>query len=150
MLYINDLTAINPNTLKDFNYYDSKNNKFIFYVYKTAGAYNVQELAVEPQLKEILKMYIKLSPLKNEINPYLLCKYDGSEFNRNDIRNILNKIFDKKISCSMLRNIYLSDRYKDSLNELKNTATNMGTSPNIIQQKYVKLDDNLVDDDIDV
>ena len=119
------------------------------YVYKTAGTYNLQEINVEPKLKEILKMYMKLSPLKNEINPYLLCRYDGSQFNQNNIRNILNKIFDKKISCSMLRNIYLSDRYKDSLNELKDTATSMGTSPNIIQQKYVKLDeldDNLSND----
>jgi len=150
MLYINDLNAIDPATLKNFNYYNIKDNKFIFYCYKTAGTYNLQEVDVSPKLKEILKMYMRLSPLKNDINPYLLCRYDGSPFNRNDIRNILNKIFDKKISCSMLRNIYLSNRYSDALNELKSTATSMGTSSTVIQDKYVKLDndldDNLLDD----
>jgi hypothetical protein len=145
MIYINDLASIDPDTLKDFNYYDPKNNKFVFYVYKTAGAYNLQEINVDIKLKEILKMYMKLSPLKNEINPYLLCKYDGVQFNQNYIRSILNKIFDKKISCSMLRNIYLSDRYKDSLNELKDTATSMGTSVDVVQNRYVKLDNELED-----
>jgi len=146
MIYINDLDSINPDTLKDFNYYDPKNNKFVFYVYKTAGAYNLQEIDVDPRLKEILKMYMKLSPLKNEVNPYLLCKYDGTPFNQNYIRAILNKIFDKNISCSMLRNIYLSDKFKDSVNEIRNTASDMGTSSRVVQERYVKLDgleDNL-------
>jgi hypothetical protein len=149
MIYINDLNSIDPNTLKNFNYYNQKDNKFIFYCYKTAGAYNLQEVDVNSKLKEILKMYMKLSPLKNETNPFLLCKYDGSSFNRNDIRNILNKIFDKKISCSMLRNIYLSNRYSTTLNELRNTASSMGTSPSVIQDKYVKLDNNLEDNLLD-
>ena len=49
----------------------------------------------------------------------------------------------------MLRNIYLSNRYSSALNELKNTATSMGTSATVIQDKYVKLDDNLDDNLLD-
>jgi hypothetical protein len=49
----------------------------------------------------------------------------------------------------MLRNIYLSNRYSTALNELRNTASSMGTSPSVIQDKYVKLDNNLEDNLLD-
>ena len=41
----------------------------------------------------------------------------------------------------MLRNIYLTSKYSDNLKELKDDATNMGTSSNTIQNQYIKLDD---------
>jgi len=149
MLYVNDTSAIDANHLKDFNYYNPKENKFYFYNFKTAGTYHCQEVEVHPKLKEVLTMYMKLSPLKKEINPYLLCKYDGTPLlGVNDITRILNKIFDKKIGCSMLRNIYLSDKFSNTVNTLKNTASDMGTSSRVIQERYVKLDDNLLADNL--
>ena len=36
-----------------------------------------------------------------------------------EITKILNKIFNKKISSSMLRNIFLTDKYTDVMSELK-------------------------------
>jgi len=136
---------------KNFNYYMPTTKKFLFYNYKTKGTYNLQEISVNDTLQDILLKYLKIHPLKKEKNYFLLVDYHGEELKQvNSITRILNRIFDKKIGVSMLRNIYLSDRYKDSVNELRNTANDMGTSSRIIQERYVKLDDNLVDDDINV
>jgi hypothetical protein len=49
----------------------------------------------------------------------------------------------------MLRNIYLTDKFSDilitraKLQELNETAKEMGTSSNTIQSQYIKLDDKI-------
>jgi len=124
---------------KDFNYYDK--DKFLFYNYKTKGTYALQEMQVNPELIELLKSYIKLHPLKKSKNPYLLVHYDGKPLDKvNDITRILNRIFGKKIGVSMLRQIFLTDKFKDPINELRDTATAMGTSSSTIENNYVKFD----------
>jgi uncharacterized protein YukE len=42
----------------------------------------------------------------------------------------------------MLRNIFLTDKFGTELKELKDTAEEMGTSSNTIQNQYVKMDGN--------
>jgi hypothetical protein len=50
---------------------------------------------------------------------------------------IFNKIFNKKISSSALRHIFLSDKYGDVVKEMKEDADKMGHS--VQQQKeYIK------------
>ena len=44
-----------------------------------------------------------------------------------EITKILNKIFNKKNSSSMLRNIFLTDKHTDERTALKNDTKNMGT-----------------------
>ena len=61
---------------------------------------------------------------------------------KNSITRILNKIFDKKIGSSMLRNIYLTSKYSDNLNELQKDAKAMGTSASTIENQYIKLEKN--------
>jgi len=140
MLWLNAPKDLGDN-YKDFNYYEK--NKFCFYSYKTAGTYALQEIPVNPELIELLRLYLKLHPLKKNKNPYLLVHYDGKPFEQvNDITRILNRIFGKKIGVSMLRNIYLTDKFKDPINELRDTATAMGTSSSTIENNYVKMDDN--------
>lgn len=139
MLILNTPKDLGDN-FKDFNYYDK--DKFLFYNYKTAGTYALQEIPANPELVELLKSYIKLHPLKKSKNPYLLVHYDGKPLDKvNDITRILNRIFGKKIGVSMLRNIYLTDKFKDPINELRETANAMGTSSNVIRDQYVKMDD---------
>lgn len=126
---------------KDFNYYDK--DKFLFYQFKTKNTYGLQEIPANPELVELLKSYLKLHPLKKSKNPYLLVHYDGKPFEQiNDITRILNRIFGKKIGVSMLRNIYLTDKFKEPINELRDTATAMGTSSSTIENNYVKMDDS--------
>jgi len=126
---------------KNYNYYLPLNSKFLFYNYKTKGTYQLQEINVNDSLQNILIQYLKLHPLKKEKNFYLLVDYNGEELKQvNSITRILNRIFDKKIGVSMLRNIYLTDKFQKPLEILKETAHNMGTSSGTIQNNYVKID----------
>lgn len=126
---------------KNFNYYLPLNHKFMFYNYKTKGTYNLQEVSVNDKLQNILLQYLKIHPLRKEKNYFLLVDYNGEELKQvNSITRILNKIFEKKIGVSMLRNIYLTDKFKNPLENLKNSAINMGTSSSTISNNYVKID----------
>jgi hypothetical protein len=120
----------------NYNYIDMKNKKFIFNNYKTAGTYNKQIVDINSKLFDIIKFYLKFN--KNEDN-YLLSYYNNNNLvNINSITRILNKIFDKKIGASFLRKLYLTNKYSNINNELKNDAAKMGTSVNVIQSTYIK------------
>jgi hypothetical protein len=127
---------------KDFNYYSTtKPPQFLFYNYKTKGTYALQEVPVSPELKDILTDYLKLHPLKKEKNYFLLVNYKGEPLHQvNAITRILNSIFGKKIGVSMLRSIFLSDKFKAPTQEMRDTANAMGTSTNMLQSVYVKMD----------
>jgi hypothetical protein len=53
---------------------------------------------------------------------------------------ILNKIFNKKISTSMLCNIFLSRKYGNKSKEIAKDAHEMATSVNVAQSNYIKKD----------
>ena len=127
---------------KEFNYYLPTDEKFCFFNYKTGHTYHLQEIPVAQKLQNILLQYLKLHPNKKQKNYFLLVDYDGQPLEQvNDITRILNHIFKKKIGVSMLRNIYLTDKFKPQMEELKETASNMGTSSSTISNNYVKIDE---------
>ena len=134
------------NVDKKYNYLDLENKKFYFNNYKTKGTYKTQEAQIPDNLFEIIKLYLKYHPINNHLKKKgnfipLLVDFDGVPFeSKNSITRILNKIFKKNIGSSMLRNIYLTDKFGDKVNELNETATQMGTSSNTIQNNYIKLD----------
>jgi hypothetical protein len=132
---------------KKFNYLDTTNWKFIFNNFKTSGTYKSQSFDVNEALKEVLQTYLtKVTPLRSEFKKKngsipLLVDYEGHPFEANNsITRILNKIFGKRIGVSMLRNIYLTNKYGAKIEQLNNDATFMGTSSNVIKDQYVKLD----------
>jgi len=120
---------------KDYNYFDISNKKMIFNNYKTKGTYQSQEIDVDNKLFIILCMWIK----KFKIKDFILQK-DESPLDKNGITKILYKIFNKKVGSSMLRNIYLTDKYSDLNKEKVNDAKAMGNSINVIDSTYVKND----------
>lgn len=124
------------NENKDFNYFDISNKKMIFNNYKTKGTYQSQEIDVNDKLFIILCMWIK----KFKIKYYLLQRLDGSELDKNGITKILYKIFNKKIGSSMLRNIYLTDKYSNLNEEKLKDSKAMGTSVSTIDNQYTKND----------
>jgi hypothetical protein len=131
----------NNEDYKNFNYYIYPNQKFLFFCYKTAGTYNMQEFVISDDLQKILLKYLKIHPLRKENNYYLLVNSEGDALTSiNSITRILNKIFNRKIGSSMLRNIYLTDKYKDEMNEMNDDAHKMGTSTETIKSNYVKFD----------
>jgi len=132
---------------KKFNYLDTTNWKFIFNNFKTAGTYKSQVQPVNDALKDVLQPYLtKVTPLRSEFKKKnasipLLVDYEGNPFEANNsITRILNKIFGKRIGVSMLRNIYLTNKYGAKVEQLNEDATAMGTSSNVIKDQYVKLD----------
>jgi len=129
---------------KEYNYLDITNKKFYFNNFKTAKTYKCQEIDINDELYNVLINYIKFHPMKSELKkkkaiiPFLV-KHDGEAYTTpNTITRILNKIFHKKISVSMLRNIYLTDKYANENKEKKDDAKAMGTSVNMIDNQYTK------------
>jgi hypothetical protein len=136
----------NPDMDQKFNYLDLENNMFHFNNYKTQKTYKTQSIPVNEELQKVIKMYLQFHPHKSEIKkktgivPFLV-NYQGEPFeSKNVITRILNKIFDKKIGVSMLRNIYLTDKYSSNLKDLKDDAEAMGTSSNTAENNYIKID----------
>ena len=117
-------------------------NKFEFNNYKTKGAYLQQTESLDFELRQIIDLYLKYHPLakdmKKEAVPFIV-SFDGKAFtNNNDFTRLLYKIFGKKIGVSMLRKIFLTDKYKDLADEMKKDATSMATSISTIQDHYIK------------
>jgi len=133
-----------PDDYKKYNYYFPSDAKFCFFNYKTNHTYNLQEIPVNEKLQNILLQYLKLHPHRKQKNYFLLVDYEGEPLEQvNDITRVLNHIFKRKIGVSALRGIYLTDKFKPQMEELKQTATNMGTSSGTISNTYVKLDEKI-------
>lgn len=128
------------------NYLDLTGNQFIFNKYKTAKKYGQQIIAIPNDgpnpLMDVLTVYLKhhaaykASKGKGSV-PFLVAA-DGKPFTAvNSITRVLNKVFGKKVGSSMLRHIFLSDKY--DIAEMEKDATAMGHSVDE-QKKYMKVD----------
>jgi hypothetical protein len=117
------------------NYYDGK--VFVFHKYKTSKNYGVQTIKPTQRLRNILKKWVELNP-----HDYLLASYDGNKASVSRITLMLNKIFGKNVSTTMLRHIYISQNLlKDAptLKQMDDTAKAMGHSV-MEQQMYRKIE----------
>ena len=115
------------------NYVDLKKNMFIFQNYKTAKNYHKVEIPLPKKLKNILTKWFKI----NRTDYILFDKY-FKPINATKITERLNNVFGKKLSTSMLRHIFITDKFRDvNLQEIADTATDMGNSPMQLLQ-YVK------------
>ena len=128
---------------KDINYYIYDENKFIFNKYKTEKTYGRQEIPVSDELKKVLDVYLKFHPIlkgkiKSLTNTPLFVYQDGTELSSiNSITRILNKVLgNKKMGSSALRHIFLSNKYKDINNAMKEDAQLMAHSTPQ-QQQYI-------------
>jgi hypothetical protein len=70
--------------------------------------------------------------------PFLVDKKGNAMKISTEITKILNKIFNKKNSSSMLRNIFLTDKYTVVMAELKIDTKNMGSSVSVALNNYIK------------
>jgi hypothetical protein len=128
---------------KSKNYYVIDKQEFIFCNYKTASTYGEQRIKVPADLAKVLSEYIETYKLvfpdqKGEMP--LLVHFDGSPIHAvNGITRVLNKVFGKKIGSSALRHIYLSDKFGDTLKEMKEVASEMSHDLNT-QKEYIKID----------
>ena len=143
----------NENMDSNKNYYDATNQKFIFNNYKTKAKYGQQIIDIKgiDKLKVIIARYLLIHPLnparhkpnfikdipKNTEFKFLV-NSDGSGLTSpNSITRILNKVFNKKLGSSMLRHIYLSNKY--NIDDMEKDAEAMGHSLSQ-QREYLKSD----------
>jgi hypothetical protein len=128
---------------KEHNYMTLKNIKrkkvpfLIFNKYKNSTRLGKQEIEIPNTLRNIITSWIKLNPYD-----YLIVNGKGNKITQSKINDMLNNIFGKRIGSSMLRHIYLTDKYGDvNLQELKQTTHDMGSSDINRTLKYVSKDE---------
>jgi hypothetical protein len=131
----------------DKNYLDMTGHKFIFNKYKTSRKYGTQTVEIPDSLWTVIGSFLARHPVwkgvvKRKNEPIkLLVAADGAPVGAvNAITRLLNKVFGKRVGSSMLRHIYLSDKYKDTIGEMADDAAAMGHSLTA-QKAYVKHDD---------
>jgi len=132
---------------KSFNYLDLKKFQFIFNNYKTQGTYESVVVPIREDLFQVISIYMNNHPekakLKNKkYNIHFLVNYHGEPINKSiDMTRYLNRIFNgKKVGSSMLRNIYLTSKYGDMMDELKTDVEDMSTSIGVAMDTYIKQD----------
>jgi hypothetical protein len=125
----------------DRNYLDYDNKKFIFNVYKTAKTHGQQVLDIPEDLFDTIKQYLKHHPAHKGSKKFassfaFLVSADGSALTAvNAITRILNRIFGKNVGASMLRHIFLSNKY--DIKEMSKDAEAMGQTVEV-QRQYMK------------
>ena len=119
-----------PSMSEEFNYYDMKGRRFIFNQYKTAKRYGQQIEDLPSELVDALNLYVKFHPLRKQASFPLLVNYMGEELHPvNGITRALNKIFGKNLGSSMLRHIFLTEKYGGSkVDEKEEDARKMAHS----------------------
>lgn len=122
---------------KELNYYH--NGVMYFNRYKTSKTYNQQTAEVPDELIKVIKLYLKFKP--KESNWFLINNKGNNIDTSVEMTRRLQNIFGRKISSSMLRKIYLTDKYSENAEGLKADASKMGTSVNTINNNYIKKDD---------
>jgi len=133
----------------EFNYLDLTKMEWVFNNYKTKKTYQQKVVPIGDELKPILEAYFRFHPQAKLIKkkkivdkiPFLEY-FDGKPLNTStDMTRMLNKIFGKKIGCSMLRAINLTSKYGDTLEQLKADVADMGTSVDTATNNYIKQSD---------
>ena len=131
-----------PDMDKEKNYYDLAKKRFIFNNYKTAKKYGRFDYRVPDALRLALSKYLKHRDQRLPVDDHnakpLLMKSDGTPMVRsNDITKLLNKVFGKNVGSSMLRHIFLTDKYGDLFKQSKEDSETMAHSLDE-QRKYVR------------
>jgi hypothetical protein len=122
---------------KEDNYYDEDKKQLVFNQYKTAKTYGMQMVDCPLALQKVFDLWY---PVASKYSEYLLFNSYGDAMTQPQLTKMINSIFDKKISASMLRHIYISDEVlKDvpKMEDLQKIASDMGHSTG--QQMLYKL-----------
>ena len=131
----------------EYNYLDIKNWDWVFNNYKTKKTYKQVKMPVPEELVKLLKVYFQYHPHAKAMKqksfepfPFLMTQ-DGKVIDTStEMTRTLNKIFGKKIGSSLLRNIFLTDKYSDNAKEMADDVKAMGTSSNTATHNYIKTD----------
>jgi len=111
-------------------------NDFVFNQYKTAKTYNQQKLEIPRAFRLMITKYIRTIPDGVDT---LIYDTNNNPMTSIKITQRLNRLFGAKVSVSMLRHIYLTDKLGNipRLEELNQLAEDMGHSRQM-QLEYIK------------
>ena len=115
-----------------------KGDKMIFNIYKTSKNKGTDVLEIPKKLKSILNKWIKINPTE-----YLLFDTKLQKLSSIKVNQRLNKIMNRPgFSVNMFRHIYLTDKYKDTMKEMKEMQKDMEDMGSSMKQAttYVKMD----------
>lgn len=120
---------------------EKNNMTFHFNDFKTQKKYGERVIPVPPNLKRTIRFYLRFFPDED----YLLCKWNGDPIGTNNVSQLLTKQFKKRIgksvSTTLLRKLYLSDKYmavKDQLKDMENDNMVAGHSQATALKVYTK------------
>lgn len=121
---------------KENNYLVNERNnmKFIYNQYKTSRKYGELVVPVPSDLKPMLRLYIKLMNYKVGDNIFPLSRNAISQLLLKHSKRILNKA----ISSTMIRKIYLSEKYAKVKEEMQKDAKIMMHSKATADKIYTK------------
>lgn len=145
------MEAINKRTYNKLTEEEKKENnylvveksgmKLILNKYKTSKNYEENIIDVPKDLEKLIRTYIKINGMG-----VLFKTSTGKALTRNELSQLLlktsKKYMNKNISTTMLRKIYLSSKYSDVLDDMKEDAKIMGHSTATAQNVYIKKKDD--------
>jgi hypothetical protein len=142
MFIVNKLSDTHTNAC---NYVVLSTKQLIFNQFKTSKKEGALHEDIPNELYENLLIYLKFHPLlkgkrlkNNQTIPFLVYD-DGKALDSiNSITRILNSIFKKNVGSSMLRKSYLTSKYGNVRQEMKEDAKKMSHSVQTQQTNYVK------------
>ncbi len=113
------------------NWIDWEKKEFVFNAYKTTKTYGTQRVEIDSE--ELLKLLKKWEQKKKAMrikSDFVFSDRDGKAYTQPNFTKELNSIFGKGISASMIRHIYLSDKFDNmpTIKELRETAQELGHS----------------------
>ena len=143
MFIVNKLSDTHTNAC---NYIVLSTKQLIFNQFKTSKKEGALHEDIPNELYENLLVYLKFHPLlkgkklkPNQMIPFLVYD-DGKPLESiNSITRILNSIFKLKVGSSMLRKSYLTSKYGNVRQEMKDDAKAMSHSVQTQQTNYVKV-----------
>jgi hypothetical protein len=120
------------------NWFDDKTNELVFSSYKTSKHYGIQRVECPASLQAV---FHKWFPIASKYSNYLIFNSYGNHLTQPQLTKMLNTIFGKNISASMLRHIYVTDvtlKNVPKLTELEKVAHDMGhsTTEQMLYKKF--------------
>ena len=112
----------------------NKTMKLILNVYKTAKKYGENIIEVPKKVQTTIRQYLTYMKYKVGDNIFPMTKNALSQL----LLKYSFKYSGKKISSTLMRKIYLSDKYADVKKEMEKDAKIMGNSVAVQQSSYVK------------
>ena len=110
---------------KEYNYVCLDKGMYRFNNFKTKKG-GAEELPVPDKMLSVFKQYLDI--MKLGAGDFILFQKDEKRISSNKITKRLNTIFGKNIGASMLRHIYLTDKYSEVKEEQKNDSEFMSHS----------------------